>query len=107
MKIRQIIQISRDIRNVPKHIAEKTVMALDMPSLFGRLRQRGKPSKTEEIYEDFVIRQQDSKAYPKDGLKTLKYTDDLIDRTEMLTGSKRYDVPAEGRALHAGEEAIC
>ena len=58
-------------RNVPKHMVEKTVMALYMPSAFGRVGKRGKLGKADEIYEDFRSRCQNSKANPEDDLNIL------------------------------------
>ena len=51
-KVKHAIQIYRDRRNVPRNIVEKAVMALYLPSAFGRVGKKGKPSKAEEIYED-------------------------------------------------------
>ena len=50
-------------RNVPRNIAEKAVMALYLPSAFGRVGKRGKPGKADEIYEDFVSIYQDHNTY--------------------------------------------
>ena len=83
------MQIYRDRRNVPRNFAEKAVMALYLPSAFGRVGKRGKPSKAKEIYEDFVIIYQDSNSYPEHFVKTWRCTDKMIDRKERLTGIKR------------------
>ena len=48
-KITHVIQIYRDRRNVPRNIVEKAVMALYLPSAFGRVGKRGKQGKAEEI----------------------------------------------------------
>ena len=88
-KIKHIIHIIKDRRNVPRNIAEKAAMALYMPSAFGRVGKRGKPSKADEIYEDVVSRYQDVNTYPQDFVKTWRYTDKLIDRKEMRTRIKR------------------
>ena len=88
-KIKEVIGIYKNRRNVPKHIVEKTVMALYVPSASGRVGKRGKSSKADEIYEDFLSRYQTNKAYPEDDRKTLRLTDKLIERKERLTGIKR------------------
>ena len=75
--------------NVPRNIAEKAAMALYMPSAFGRVGKRGKPGKADEIYEDFVSRYENNSDYREEGLKTLRYTDNMFDRKEMLTGIER------------------
>ena len=64
-------------------------MALYLPSAFGRVGKRGKPSKAEEIYEDFLSIYQDNNAYPEDFVRTWRYMDKLTDRKERRTGTKR------------------
>ena len=36
-KIKRVIQIYKDRKNVPRNVAEKAVMALYLPSAFGRV----------------------------------------------------------------------
>ena len=88
-KIKHIIQIYRDRRNVPRHIVEEAVMALYLPSAFGRVGKKGKPGKAEEIYEDFGSRYQDDNSYPTDLVRSWRYTDKLQDRQYRLKGIKR------------------
>ena len=64
-------------------------MALYLPSTFGRVGKKGKPSKAEEIYEDFVSRYQDDNSYPTDLVRSWRYTDKLQDRQDRLKGIKR------------------
>ena len=64
-------------------------MALYLPSVFGRVGTRGKPSRAGAIYKDFVSRYQDNNAYPEDDLRTLPYTEKLKKRTYRLTGIKK------------------
>ena len=85
-QIKHVINIYEDRKNVPRHVVEKTVMALYLPSAFGRVGKQGKLGKADEIYEDFVSRYQDNKAYPEDFVRTLRYTDRLIEMKERLTG---------------------
>ena len=62
-KIKRAIQIYRENKNVTRHLAEKVVMSLYLPSAFRRVGKRGKPGKTDNIYEDFVSRYQHDSAY--------------------------------------------
>ena len=55
-KIERVIQIYRGNKNVTRHIAEKVVMSLYLPSAFGRVGKRGKPGKADEMYDEFVSR---------------------------------------------------
>ena len=64
-------------------------MALYMPSAFGRVGKRGKPSKADEIDENFVSIYQDENTYPTDLVKSWRYTDKLHDRQNRLKGIKR------------------
>ena len=61
-KIKRVIQIYRDNKNVTRNIAEKVVTSLYMPSACGRVGKKGKPGKADAIYEDFVSRCQDNSA---------------------------------------------
>ena len=42
-KIKRVIQIYRDNRNVTRNTAEKVVVSLYLPSAFGRVGNKGKP----------------------------------------------------------------
>ena len=44
-KMNRVIQIYRENKNVTRNIAEKVVMSLYLPSVFGRVGKRGKPNK--------------------------------------------------------------
>ena len=88
-KIKHVIQIYRDRRSVPRHIVEKAVMALYLPSAFGRVGKKGKLGKAEETYEDFVSRYQDDNSYPTDLVRSWRYTDKLQDRQDRLQGIER------------------
>jgi hypothetical protein len=55
-KIKRVIQIYKENKNVTKNIAEKVVMSLYLPSAFGVVGKRGKPSKADEMYDEFVSR---------------------------------------------------
>ena len=81
--------IYRDRKNVPRNVAEKAVMALYLPSAFGRVGKRGKPSKADEIDEDFVSRYKDKTAYPEDDLRTIPYTEKMKEGRGRPTGIKR------------------
>jgi len=59
-KIRRVLQIYRDNKNVTRNIVENVVMSLYLPSAFGRVGKKGKPGKADEIYEDFASRYQDT-----------------------------------------------
>ena len=63
-KSKRSIQIYKDRRNVPNNIVQKAVMALYLPLACGRVGKRGKPSKAEEIYADFVSEYQYDRNYP-------------------------------------------
>ena len=56
-KIKRDIQIYKDRSNVPQNIVEKVVMALYLPSAFGRVGQKGMPGKADEIYEDLQVQE--------------------------------------------------
>ncbi|MFM7979271.1 MAG: hypothetical protein ACKPKO_08140, partial [Candidatus Fonsibacter sp.] len=58
-KIKNVIQIYKK-RNVTINNAEKVVVALYLPSGFGRVGQQGKLGKADEIYEEFLIIYQDT-----------------------------------------------
>ena len=88
-KIRRVIQIFRNNNNVTRNTAEKVVMSLYLPSAFGRVGRKGKPGKADEIFEEFISRYQQRRH------RETKHT---------RTGNQE-DIPAEGRALHTGEEA--
>ena len=47
--IKHVIQIYRENNNVTKNIVEKVVMSLYLPSAFGLVGKRGKPSKADEM----------------------------------------------------------
>ncbi|MFM7983599.1 MAG: hypothetical protein ACKPKO_30165, partial [Candidatus Fonsibacter sp.] len=53
-KIRNDIQIYQNNRNVTRANAEKIVMALYIPSAFGRVGKRGKLGKADDMYEEFI-----------------------------------------------------
>ena len=72
-KIRNAMEIYRNNRNVTRANAEKIVMALYLPSAFGRVGKRGKLGKADEMYEEFIS----------------KYRDTNGERRERLTGIKR------------------
>ena len=72
-KIRNAIEIYRNNRNVTRANAEKIVMALYLPSAFGRVGKRSKLGKADEMYEEFIS----------------KYRDTNGERRERLTGIKR------------------
>ena len=55
-KIKHVIQLYRENKNVTRNIAEKVVMSLYLPSAFGVVGKRGKPSKADEMYDEFVSR---------------------------------------------------
>ncbi|MFM7978431.1 MAG: hypothetical protein ACKPKO_03865 [Candidatus Fonsibacter sp.] len=48
-KIKRVIQIYKDNNNITIHIAEKVVMALYLPSAFGRVGKKGKLGKADEM----------------------------------------------------------
>ena len=55
-KIKHVIQLYRENKNVTRNIAEKVVMSLYLPSAIGVVGKRGKPSKADEMYDEFVSR---------------------------------------------------
>ena len=61
-KIKHVIQLYRENTNVTRNIAEKVVMSLYLPSAFGQVGKRGKPSKADEMYDEFVSRCQGTSA---------------------------------------------
>ena len=85
---KHVIHMYNNRGNVPKHIVERTVVALYLPSAVGRVGKKGKPDKAEEIYEDILSIYQNNKADREDDRKTLRFTDKLIERKERLTGTK-------------------
>ncbi|MFM7990283.1 MAG: hypothetical protein ACKPKO_64310 [Candidatus Fonsibacter sp.] len=63
----------RDNKNANKHTTEKVVMALYLPSAFGRVGRKGKLGKADEMYEEFISIYQDTSG----------------ERRERLTGDQR------------------
>ena len=59
------IHIYKDRMIVPKHIVEKTVMALCLSSVFVRVGKKRKQGAADEVYEDCVSIYKGNKAYPK------------------------------------------
>ncbi|MFM7979343.1 MAG: hypothetical protein ACKPKO_08520, partial [Candidatus Fonsibacter sp.] len=55
-KINNVIQIYRNNRNVTRNNAERIVMALYLPSAFGRVGQKGKLGKADEMYKECISR---------------------------------------------------
>ena len=51
-KIKRVLQIYRVNNNATRNTAEKVVMALYLPSAFGRVEKKGQLGKADEIYED-------------------------------------------------------
>ena len=72
-KIKNVIQIYRNYRNVTRNNAERIVMALYLPSAFGRVGKKWKLGKADEMYEEFISRYQDTN----------------VERRERLSGIKR------------------
>ena len=70
-KIKRVIQLYRENKNVTRNIAEKVVMSLYLPSAFGHGGKRGKPRKADEMYDELVSRYQDTKQTPR-GRKNAK-----------------------------------
>ena len=64
-------------------------MALYLPSAFGRVGKRGKPSKTDEIYTGFVSIYQDDNRGPTDIFKSWRYIDKVQYRQDRMKGIKR------------------
>ena len=64
-------------------------MALYKPSAFGRVGKRAKPSKADEIYEDFASRCQDDNTYPTDLIRSWRYIGRMQYRQDRLKGVKR------------------
>jgi hypothetical protein len=62
-KIKRVIQIYKENKNVTRNIAEKVVMSLYLPSAFGQVGKRGKPYKADEMYDEFVSRYKDASGY--------------------------------------------
>lgn len=84
---------------VPNNIAEKTAMALYMPSLFGSVGKRGKPGKADAMYEDFlsIYKKHQDPPPPKLGQDSelLRHTD----RETRENHGDQVNLPTEGRAL--------
>ena len=55
-KIKHVLQIYRDNKNVLRHTAETVLMALYLPRAFGHVgnKRKGKPDKADDVYDDFV-----------------------------------------------------
>ena len=65
-KIKRVLQIYKDNKNVKKHIAEMVLMALYSPRSFGPVGNKiGKPDKADDIYEDFVSKYKTTAQTPR------------------------------------------
>ncbi|MFM7982782.1 MAG: hypothetical protein ACKPKO_26010 [Candidatus Fonsibacter sp.] len=52
--INNVIHIYKNNRKVTRNNAEKVVMALCLPSAFGRMGKKGTLGKADEMYEEFI-----------------------------------------------------
>ena len=61
-KIKRVLQIYKDNKNVLTHIAERVLMALYRPRAFGNVgnKRKGKPDKADDIYDEFVSKYEKS-----------------------------------------------
>ena len=87
-KIKEVLDIYRDRRNVPFLTVQNMVMALYSPSMFSTARQRGRDV-VEKMYENFLSKYQNATAYPVDGVRTLRYTEKLQERRDRILGIRR------------------
>ena len=95
-KIKRVIQIYRENKNVTRNIAEKVVMPLYLPSAFGRVGKKGKPRKADEMYYDLVSRYQDDSAdteRPKERKPGIKRKYQL--RVVLFTEARKQDPDRE------------
>ena len=90
-KIKRVKQIYKENNNVTRNIAEQVVMSLYLPSAFGHVGKSGKPRKADEMYDDFC------KQIPRHQRRHRE-----TKRTQI---GNQEEVPTEGRALRASEEA--
>ena len=97
-KIKHVLQIYRDNKNVLRHTAETVLMALYLPRTFGHVgnKRKGKPDKADDIYDEFV-----SKYEKASTERTPKIKRDKQDKRQKIM--RNYEL--KGRALHTGEEA--
>ena len=70
--IKRVIHLYRDNKNVTRTTVEKVVMALYLPSAFGRAGKKGKLGKADEIYEEFISRYQDTNIEQRERLTRIK-----------------------------------
>ncbi|MFM7980379.1 MAG: hypothetical protein ACKPKO_13785, partial [Candidatus Fonsibacter sp.] len=88
-KIRYVIQIYRNNRIVTRNNAERIVMALYLPSAFGRVGKKGKLGKADEMYEEFISRYQDTNVEQRESRSGIKRSYQL--RVVLFTQARKAD----------------
>ncbi|MFM7982173.1 MAG: hypothetical protein ACKPKO_22925, partial [Candidatus Fonsibacter sp.] len=92
-RLKNVIQIYRNNRNVTRHNAEKVVMALYLPSAFGRVGKKGKLGKAGDMYEEFISRYQDTNVEKRERLSGIKGSYQL--RAVLFTQARKQDPDRE------------
>ena len=86
-KIKTVLEIYKDRKNVNYIAAQNIIMALSSPS------SQGGMDKVQKMYELFLNKHQDVEQYPKDAIRTMRYIDRMRDRRDRLLGiKKRYQM---------------
>ena len=97
-KIRKVIDIYRERRNVPFLTVQNLALTLYSPSVLGPSGR----TKADQKYEDFLSKHQHATAYPVDHTRTLRYIDRVKEQTERMQGKRSYRLNVI--SLHPGPE---
>jgi hypothetical protein len=87
-KIRKVIDIYRERRNVPFLTVQNLVLTLYSPSVLGPSGR----TKADQKYEDFLSKYQHATAYPVDHTRTLRHIDRVKEQTERMQGKRSYQL---------------
>ncbi|MFM7984652.1 MAG: hypothetical protein ACKPKO_35545 [Candidatus Fonsibacter sp.] len=90
---KSVIHIYKNNRNVTRNKSENMVMALYLPSAFGRVGKKGKLGKADEIYYDFISVYQDTNVEQRERLSRIKRSYQL--RVVLFTQARKQDPDKE------------
>ncbi|MFM7986453.1 MAG: hypothetical protein ACKPKO_44790, partial [Candidatus Fonsibacter sp.] len=79
----------RNNRNVTRANVERIVMALYLPSAFGRVGKKGKLGKADEMYEELLSKYQDTNGEQRERLSGIKRNYQL--RVVLFTQARKED----------------
>jgi hypothetical protein len=95
-KIKTVLDIYKDRKNVNYTTALNIIMALSSPS------SQGGMEKVQKMYELFLNKHQSAEQYPSDAIRTMRYIDRMRERRDRLLGVKKQN-QVRGSVDGAGE----